>query len=376
MSPCREAKSIILNTVRKVLINDHHVAAGILRLRFHDCIITVSSIFEFSIGCDVSVLLNSSGQALSEKDGSPNVSLRSFYVIHNANKWMQSICPSTVSCTDILTFTVRDVVFLVSAHTLGFAHCSCFQGRIHWFSATEEIDPTMKQSFAAKLRQIFSLHNSDRSAAVGIDPTSTLVDNRYFKEPLRGKDVLKSNEALLSDDVARGLPFESIPPNVSLRSFYVMHNAKRRLESLCPSTVSCADILAFAARDAVYLSGGPEWNVAGGRQDGLVSRISDTNHLPPPTFNLSQLRAHTLGFAHCSSFKGKIRRFSATEEIDPAMNQSFAAKLRQICPLHNTDRSAGVGLDPTPNVFDNRFFKELQRGRGVLASDKALLATT
>ncbi|KAJ9546170.1 hypothetical protein OSB04_025877 [Centaurea solstitialis] len=138
--------------------------------------------------------------------------------------------------------------------------------------------------------------------------------------------------------------------------------------------------------------GGPEWNVAGGRQDGLMSRILDTNSLPPPTFNLSQLSnvfsrngldqqdlvalsgAHTLGFAHCSSFKGRIHHFSATDKIDPAMNKSFAAKLRKICPLHNAGWSAEVSLDPTPNVFDNRFFKELQRGRGVLASDKALLS--
>lgn len=58
---------------------------------------------------------------------------------------------------------------------------------------------------------------------------------------------------MLVDSTAENRAEKDGPPNISLGSFYVIDQAKAKLELACPRTVSCADILAVAARDVVAL---------------------------------------------------------------------------------------------------------------------------
>ncbi|XP_054809201.1 peroxidase 64-like isoform X2 [Prosopis cineraria] len=172
------------------------------------------------------------------------------------------------------------------------------------------------------------------------------------------------------------------PPNISLHAFYVIDNVKSEVEKSCPGVVSCADILALAARDAVFLSGGPGWDVPKGRKDGRTSMASETRQLPAPTFNISQLQhsfsqrgGHTLGFSHCSSFQNRIQNFNATHDVDPSLNPSFAAKLKSICPLKNQAKNTGTTIDPSSTTFDNIYFKAILQGKSLFSSDQALLDT-
>ncbi|KAL0014582.1 hypothetical protein SO802_001651 [Lithocarpus litseifolius] len=183
------------------------------------------------------------------------------------------------------------------------------------------------------------------------------------------------------------------PDNISLAGdgFDTVIKAKQAVEQACPGKVSCADILAIAARDVVVLAGGPSFNVELGRRDGLISQASlVAGNLPEPTFNLNQLNtifaknnlsqhdmialsgAHTVGFSHCSRFSNRLYSFSSSSPVDPSLSSTYAQQLEAACP-QNVDPSIAVDLDPvTPRTFDNVYYQNLVAGKGLLTSDQVL----
>ncbi|XXG84643.1 hypothetical protein AAC387_Pa10g2121 [Persea americana] len=186
--------------------------------------------------------------------------------------------------------------------------------------------------------------------------------------------------------------------NPSLRGFDVIDNAKASLEAQCPQTVSCSDIIAFAARDSAYILGGIEYAVPAGRRDGRVSLEDEVpQNLPPPTLDAQKLKdnfarkglsldemvtlsgAHSIGVSHCSSFSARLYEFNSTHPQDPSLDQSFAAYLRTKCPptASESDHDPTVALDlSTPNRLDNKYYKNLGHHRGLLTSDQTLFTSS
>ncbi|CAN6226601.1 unnamed protein product [Urochloa humidicola] len=169
----------------------------------------------------------------------------------------------------------------------------------------------------------------------------------------------------------------------SLRGFTVVDNIKAQVEAVCPQTVSCADILAVAARDSVVALGGPSWTVLLGRRDSTTASQSLANSdLPAATSSLSQLitafgnknlnptdmvalsGAHTIGQAQCQNFRDHI--------TESNINPTFAASLRTNCPATGGDTNLAPLDVTTPNTFDNAYYNNLLNQRGLLHSDQEL----
>ncbi|KAM1998206.1 hypothetical protein ACFX1X_005679 [Malus domestica] len=184
-------------------------------------------------------------------------------------------------------------------------------------------------------------------------------------------------------------------PNLnSARGFEVVDRIKSSVESSCSGVVSCADILAIAARDSVLLSGGTSWKVLLGRRDGLVANQSGANSgLPAPTealdiiiskfaavgLNITDVvslsGAHTIGLARCATFSNRLFNFSGTGAPDSTLEQSMLTDLQNQCP-QTSDGNNTAPLDRnSTDLFDNHYFQNLINGKGLLGSDQILFSS-
>jgi peroxidase len=59
--------------------------------------------------------------------------------------------------------------------------------------------------------------------------------------------------SVLLDSTGNNTAEKDATPNQTLRGFGFSERVKAAVEAACPDTVSCADILALIARDAVWL---------------------------------------------------------------------------------------------------------------------------
>lgn len=177
----------------------------------------------------------------------------------------------------------------------------------------------------------------------------------------------------------------------TLRGYRIIDDIKAEIERQCPKTVSCADILTAAARDATVVLGGPFWEVPFGRKDGNISIAREANRLVPQghetvstliklfqTQGLNELDlvvlsgSHTIGRSSCLGLEDRLFNFNGTRKPDPTLDVEYLKVLRQRCGLkYNT--SVFVDLDvTTPKTFDVEYFNNLKKKKGLLFTDQSL----
>ncbi|XP_052184596.1 cationic peroxidase 1-like [Diospyros lotus] len=191
--------------------------------------------------------------------------------------------------------------------------------------------------------------------------------------------------SILLDDTSSFTGEKTAVPNKdSARGFDVIDTIKSAVENICPGVVSCADIVAVAARDSVVKLGGPWWAVQLGRRDSTTASFSGANSgIPSPFMDLAALiskfsnkgftakemvtlsGAHTIGQAACRNFRSRI--YNETN-----IDSSFAASLKPNCPSAGGDSSLSPLDADTSDVFDNAYFKDLVNKKGLLHSDQQL----
>ncbi|CAN6206468.1 unnamed protein product [Urochloa humidicola] len=234
----------------------------------------------------------------------------------------------------------------------------------------------------------------DTSCPNALSTIKSAVNSAVAQEARMGASLLRlhfhdcfvqgCDASVLLADTATFTGEQGAGPNAgSLRGFSVIDNIKTQVEAVCKQTVSCADILAVAARDSVVALGGPSWTVLLGRRDSTTASLSLANSdLPAPTSSLSQLTtafnnknlnptdmvalsgAHTIGQAQCQNFRDHI--------TESNINPTFAASLRTNCPASGGDTNLAPLDVTTPNTFDNAYYNNLLNQKGLLHSDQEL----
>ncbi|WJX20578.1 peroxidase [Trifolium repens] len=194
--------------------------------------------------------------------------------------------------------------------------------------------------------------------------------------------------SVLLDGSASGPSEKDAPPNLTLRAeaFKIIEKLRSRVEKQCGRIVSCADITAVAARDAVFLSGGPDYKIPLGRRDGLTfaTRNVTLQNLPSPSSNTTTILdslatknlnptdvvalsgGHTIGISHCSSFTNRLY-----PKQDTVMDKTYGKNLKLTCPTSNTDNTTVLDIR-SPNKFDNKYYVDLMNRQGLFTSDQDL----
>ncbi|KAF9588077.1 hypothetical protein IFM89_007318, partial [Coptis chinensis] len=161
-SSCPQAELVVKTIMKQEFKRDSSIAAGLLRLHFHDCFVRVR--FKSSLS------------------------------------W-----------------------FFKCAHSVGFCHCGFFANRLYNFIGTGRADPTLDPGVLGFLmkkcpRPVTQIFNISKDPTVFMTPTSKTpfkLDSSFYQGVLNGEAVLQLDQGLAFTDVTQKLAAEYIQqPNV------------------------------------------------------------------------------------------------------------------------------------------------------------------
>ncbi|GAB4830822.1 hypothetical protein Ancab_004850 [Ancistrocladus abbreviatus] len=239
--------------------------------------------------------------------------------------------------------------------------------------------------------------------------------NDYYKSSCPNVEEIVKNEmlALLTTDVTASAAFLRLffhdcqvqgcdasilldskdSEMMSLRNFGIrkreeIGHIKSILEGVCPGIVSCADIIALAAREAVAYAGGPHIQIPLGRKDSTTSSYEQADaHLPSPRISVDQmlrifttkgmsleesiaiLGAHTLGVGHCINIVDRLYDPDPTDTMDFGFELALKFKCPTRTPLTNL---TFMPNDITPTIFDTQYYRDISSGKGLFGIDSSI----
>ncbi|MQM19475.1 hypothetical protein Taro_052481 [Colocasia esculenta] len=288
--------------------------------------------------------------------------------------------------------------------------------------------------YASSCPTLQTIVRSTMQLAVGRDQRMAASILRLFFHDcfVNGCDA----SVLLADTATFTGEQNAFPNQNSIRGMGVIDTIKANVEAACRGTVSCADILALAARDGVFLvssyrnliasvwhtptcmhgqgqvlrssmsqsfarkrqlvqlprascmqAGGPSWTVLLGRRDARTSSQSTANNnLPASSSSLAALTSSfaaqglsqrdlvALSGAHTIGF-ARCTTFRNRIYNDANIDTSFANSTAQSCPRSGGDNNLSPLDLQTSTIFDNAYYRNLVAQRGLLHSDQELFST-
>ncbi|XP_020083269.1 peroxidase 11 [Ananas comosus] len=233
---------------------------------------------------------------------------------------------------------------------------------------------------------------SEMECAVRADPHNAAIILRlHFHDCF----VQGCDGSVLLDDTVSMIGEKQADQNVnSLKGFDLVDKIKEKLEAECPGVVSCADLLAVAAKDAVVLVGGPYWDVPVGRLDSKKASLDQANtDIPTSDQGLATLiskflakglsvtdmvalvGSHTIGVSRCVNIRDRIYGDFQLTSKSEAASSLYLTKLKETCPARGGDDNTSPIDHVTPTIFDNAFFETLLHGEGLLNSDQEMYSS-